>query len=80
MNKTSANELTNNAINLLIAMVVEDLAKDTNRDASEVLSDFIASRTAHNLYNEESKLWWNGPSAIEEMYMQENGESFEGRV
>ena len=42
-------------IDLLIAMVVEEIAEETGKF----------------LYDETTKLWWSGPSYIAEMYMQE---------
>ena len=65
------NERVNNAIDILIAMTVEEISEDSNRNPSEVLEDFLQSRTAKTLYDEKTKLWWDGPSAIAEFYMQE---------
>lgn len=44
----------------------------------EKLKDFIASKTGVLLYDESSKIWWNGPSYIAELYkkdMEGNGRS-----
>jgi hypothetical protein len=40
-------------------------------DSSLILPEFIASKTAAVLYDESSKLWWNGPAYIAEMYLKE---------
>ena len=47
----------NAAIDLLTVMVVESIAKEDGRDASDVLPSFLRSHTGQMLYNESSKLW-----------------------
>ena len=58
-------------IDLLIAMVVEEIAEETGKDRKDILIDFLTSKTGKFLYDETTKLWWSGPSYIAEMYMQE---------
>lgn len=58
-------------IDLLIAMVVEEIAAETGKDRKDILIDFLSSKTGKFLYDETTKLWWSGPSYIAEMYMQE---------
>lgn len=58
-------------IDLLIAMVVEEIAEETGKDRKDILIDFLSSKTGKILYDETTKLWWSGPSYIAEMYMQE---------
>lgn len=58
-------------IDLLIAMVVEEIAEETGKDRKNILIDFLSSKTGKFLYDETTKLWWSGPSYIAEMYMQE---------
>lgn len=58
-------------IDLLIAMVVEEIAEETCKDRKDILIDFLSSKTGKFLYDETTKLWWSGPSYIAEMYMQE---------
>ena len=62
-------------IDLLIAMVVEEIAEETGKDRKDILIDFLPSKTGKFLYNETTKLWWSGPSYIAEMYMQEINKS-----
>lgn len=62
-------------IDLLIAMVVEEIAEETGKDRKDILIDFLSSKTGKILYNETTKLWWSGPSYIAEMYMQEKNKS-----
>lgn len=64
-------ERANAAIDLLTTMVVESIAKKDGRDASDILPRFLRSRTGQMLYNESSKLWWDGPAFIEEQYRKE---------
>ena len=61
----------NYTIDLLITMVVEEIAEDTGKDSKEVLVDFILSKTGKALYDESTKLWCNGPSYIADMYKGE---------
>lgn len=58
-------------IDLLIAMVVEEIAEETGKDRKDILIDFLSSKTGKFLYDKTTKLWWSGPSYIAEMYMQE---------
>lgn len=58
-------------IDLLIAMVVEEIAEEAGKDRKDILIDFLSSKTGKFLYDETTKLWWSGPSYIAEMYMQE---------
>lgn len=46
-------------------------AKDMHMKATELLPRFLVSNTGRLLYEEESKLWWNGPSDIAEMFKAE---------
>ena len=62
-------------IDLLIAMVVEEIAEETGEDREDILIDFLSSKTGKFLYDETTKLWWSGPSYIAEMYMQEINKS-----
>lgn len=62
-------------IDLLIAMVVEEISEETGKDRKDILIDFLSSKTGKFLYDETTKLWWSGPSYIAEMYMQEINKS-----
>lgn len=55
----------------IFPMVVEELAMESGRSPDAVLKDFISSKTGALLYDEPSKLWWNGPAYITEMYRKE---------
>lgn len=58
-------------IDMLITMVVEELAEDLGKDTKDVLADFCVSKTGKALYDESTKLWWNGPSYIADIYKKE---------
>ena len=60
-----------NVIDLLITLVVEEIAEDENREPSEVLAEFISSKTAKKLYKENTKFWWDGSSYIAYEYQKE---------
>ena len=56
---TVSKERLNFTVDLLITMVVEELAKETGKDYKEVL------------YDDSNGLWHNGPSYIADMYIDE---------
>ena len=64
-------EKMNYTIDLLITMAVEEISEDTGIDSKKVLSDFLCSKTGKALYNENTKIWCNGPSYIADMYKEE---------
>lgn len=64
-------EQKNFAVDAAVALVVEELANDLKIDPTTVLRDFVASKTGALLYDESSKLWWNGTSYIAQMYKEE---------
>ncbi len=59
------------AVDAMVTLVVEELADDLNIPPTTMLKDFIASKTGALLYDESSKLWWNGSSYIADMYKKE---------
>lgn len=59
------------AIDLLVTMIAEELSTKLEEDSAKVLTEFVASETGKLLYDETSKLWWNGPSYIADMYLKE---------
>ena len=64
-------EKENAAIDLNISMAAEDLSEILHRPVEEILPAFLQSRTCAILYNRETKLWWDGPSAIVALYLEE---------
>ena len=66
-------EKENAAIDMNISMVAEDLSELFHIPVEEALTQFLQSRTCRLLYDRESKLWWDGPSAIVEYYLEETG-------
>lgn len=59
------------AVDVTVTLVVEELVKDLKVEPSVALKDFVSSKTGALLYDESSKLWWNGPSYIAAMYKRE---------
>jgi hypothetical protein len=59
------------AIDAIVTLVVDEISLETGEDSMTILPKFIASKTAETLYDESSKLWWNGPAYIAEMYLAE---------
>lgn len=69
--KEVTREAKNNAIDMLVTLIVGELSEDLKIEPDEAFSRFISSKTGELLYDEESKLWWNGPSYIADMYKDE---------
>lgn len=69
--ETITEETKKNAIDLMVTMVVDDLAEEMHLSPTDLLPRFIASRTGRLLYDETSKLWWSGPSDIADRYKAE---------
>ena len=70
-NAVFAKEKMDFTIDLLITMVVEEIADETGKESKNVLADFLCSKTGKALYDKETRLWCNGPSYIAELYMEE---------
>ena len=64
-------EKQNTAIDLIITLVVKELSEESGRNLSEILPEFLASKTGKLLCDGNSKLWWSGPSDIAEQYKSE---------
>lgn len=69
--KNVADEQKKFAVDVTVAFVVEELVRDLKLEPSVVLKDFVSSKTGILLYDETSKLWWNGPLYIADMYKKE---------
>ena len=59
------------AMDLTAKMAVEQLALETNQPQEKVLLDFMKSNTAKMLYDDSTKLWWDGPSATAEEFKKQ---------
>ena len=64
-------EKENAAIDMTISMAVEELSETLHKSVEEILPVFFQSKTCAVLYDRESKLWWDGPSAVAELYLEE---------
>lgn len=64
-------ELIKNTMDLLAAMASAEIAKDMGISNTQALAAFLSSRTAQILYDEQTKLWWDGPSSIAALFKQE---------
>lgn len=56
------------AMDLTVLMTVELLSEETNQPPERVLLDFMESDVAKMLYDDSTKLWWDGPSATVEEF------------
>lgn len=61
------------AMDLVAKMAVEQIAKEQNKDVEEVLISFMESKTGQMVYDNSTKLWWDGPVAVAEEYKAEMG-------
>lgn len=64
-------ELIRTSMDLLTVMTVEELAAELQISTEQALTDFLSSGTGQMLYDEQTKLWWDGPAAIAQMYKDE---------
>lgn len=69
--ETVTDEQKKFAIDAIVTLVVEDISNETGEDPKKILPKFIGSKTAKVLYDESSKLWWNGPAYVAEMFLAE---------
>ena len=58
-------------IDILVSMIVDEIAETIGKDRNEILPEFVVSKTGKALYDESTKLWCNGPSYIVDMYLEE---------
>lgn len=56
------------AMDLTALMAIKQISKETNKPAEEVLLNFMESNAAKMLYDDSTKLWWDGPSAVAEEF------------
>lgn len=61
------------AMDLVAKMAVEQLANEQNKNIEEVLISFMKSNTGRMVYDDSTKLWWDGPSAVVQEYKNEMG-------
>lgn len=71
INGAISKEKKENAIDMLVTLVVDELSEDLQMDRDTVLSEFLCSKTGELLYDEDSTLWESGPSYIAEMFRKE---------
>ena len=67
--KIVSDDTKKNAIDLMVMMVVDEVAENIHMKPTELLPQFVASKTGKLLYDEQSKLWWSCPSDIAVMCM-----------
>ena len=67
----SEKQQTDFTIDILASMVIYELAFESGKKTEDVFKEFYASKTCKALYDESSKIWWNGPSYIVDMYKEE---------
>lgn len=54
------------AMDMSAMLTVEELSKQFDKPFEEMLLEFMKSNTAKMLYDDSTKLWWDGPSSIAE--------------
>lgn len=60
------------AMNLSAVLLIERLAQERNCSTEEAFFIFMKSKTAQMLYDDSTKLWWDGTEAILENLNREN--------
>lgn len=61
------------AMDLVAKMAVELIAKEQHKNIEEVLISFMESNTGKMVYDDSTKLWWDGPAAVVQEYKNELG-------
>ena len=61
------------AMDLVAKMAVEQLAKEQNKNIEEVFIAFMESNTGRMVYDDSTKLWWDGPLSVAQEYKNEMG-------
>ena len=59
------------AMDLTAMMAVEEVAAEGKKSTDEVLLSFMESNTGKLLYNDSTKLWWDGTTVVAEEYKKE---------
>jgi len=58
------------SMDLTAMMAVEQLSQETKQPQEKVLLDFMESNAAKMLYDDSTKLWWDGPCAAAQEFLQ----------
>jgi len=61
------------AMDLITKMAVEQIAREENKNIEDVLISFMESNTGRMVYDDSTKLWWDGPVAVVQEYKNEMG-------
>ena len=59
------------AMDLAALMAVEQLASESKKSPEKILLSFMKSLTCQMLYDDSTKLWWDGPASIAAQFKQE---------
>ena len=59
------------AMELTAVMAVSQIAQQEKKPETEVLKSFMNSNTAKMLFDDETKLWHNGPAYVAYEYLKE---------
>ncbi len=59
------------AMDLAAVMAVEELAQELKKSTDNLLLALLQSQTGNMLYDDSTKLWWDGPTVIAEEFKKE---------
>lgn len=59
------------AMNCVAACAIEDIAEEADLPLEKAAADFLSSQTACRLFDDSTKLWWEGPSNVVQDYWDE---------
>ncbi|MDO4284497.1 MAG: hypothetical protein Q4C60_04090 [Eubacteriales bacterium] len=62
------------AMELTAVMAVSSIAQKQGRSETDVLKEFLASQTGKMLFDEETKLWCDGPAYVAFEYEREKAQ------
>lgn len=61
----------NAAMNCVASLAIQEIAERCGLGLDEATGRFLASNTARMLFDDDTKLWWDGPSAVVDDYLLE---------
>lgn len=62
------------AMNCVASVAIQEIAEEFGLGLDAAAGGFLASDTARRLFDDGTKLWWDGPSTVVDDYLREVAE------
>ncbi|MBO7675552.1 MAG: hypothetical protein J6S63_11185 [Atopobiaceae bacterium] len=62
------------AMNCVASLAIQEIAEECGLGLDVAAGRFLASDTARRLFDDDTKLWWDGPATVVDDYLQEVAE------